>query len=137
MLSSPIKLGPDALRALPGMTNRASLVSRVHMILFLDGPPSMAAVMATVSSSMRRMEGNTSACIGLVCAHAAYTSFSSAQCPAPARYSVPDTRLAPSAKRTSRSPCAPVAKPLPLGFLWAFSQCSVFFLCPEVGALPL
>jgi hypothetical protein len=62
--------------------------------------------MATTSRSMRRTDGKTDVCIGLVCANAAYASLSSAQCSAPARYSAPDSRLSPSAMRTSQRSCA-------------------------------
>lgn len=72
----------------------------------MRAPPSSAAVMATTSRSMRRTDGKTDVCIGLVCANAAYASLSKPQWSAPARYSAPDSRLSPSAMRTSQRSCA-------------------------------
>lgn len=45
--------------------------------------------MATTSPSMRRTEGKTSECMGLVMLNMAYASFSSALCTAPVMYTVP------------------------------------------------
>lgn len=52
-------------------------------------PPRIEAVMATTSPSMRRTEGKTSECMGLVRLNMPYTSFRSALWTAPAMYTVP------------------------------------------------
>ena len=43
-------------------------------------PPSMDAVIATTSASMRRTDGKTSACSGFVWLNSVYASFSSCRC---------------------------------------------------------
>ncbi len=45
--------------------------------------------MATTSPSMRRTEGKTSECMGLVMLNIEYASFRRALCTAPVRYTVP------------------------------------------------